>query len=397
MGGRIALEDIDLALRQAGAEMVEAPAVAEPELHARCPGSPAISVTAQSRQARCASSRRMALSRRVRLCGAAARFRRLDRQAARPCQPAASDDKRLPAKLTDGLTMPFRTLEDAGDLKGKRVLLRVDLNVPVKDGAVTDATRIERVAPTIRALSDKGAKVALLAHFERPKGKRVPEMSLDADRGGGRRCGRPAGRLRRRLHRAGGGGGGGKARRRRHRAPGEHPLPQGRGGQRSGVRRSSSPRSATSTSTTPSPPRIARMPRPRGSRIFCRPMPGSRCRRSWRRSRRRSGIRSIPSSRSSAAPRSRRSWSCSRNLIRKVDALVIGGGMANTFLAAKGVEIGKSLNEPDLQKTAKQIMQEAAERGLRDRASDRRRRGGGIRGERAAQDRRRRRGARRHA
>src|SRR5918999_6259794 len=72
----------------------------------------------------------------------------------------------------------FRTLDDAGDLKGKRVLLRVDLNVPMKDGAVTDATRIERVAPTIRELSDKGAKVALLAHFERPKGKRVPEMSL---------------------------------------------------------------------------------------------------------------------------------------------------------------------------------------------------------------------------
>ena len=51
------------------------------------------------------------------------------------------------------------------------------------------------------------------------------------------------------------------------------------------------------------------------------------------------------------------------NLIRKVDALVIGGGMANTFLAAKGAEIGKSLNEPDLQTTAKQIMQEAAQVG----------------------------------
>src|SRR5918999_2399111 len=72
----------------------------------------------------------------------------------------------------------FRTLDDAGDLKGKRVLLRVDLNVPVKNGEVTDATRIERVAPTIRELSDRGAKVLLLAHFERPKGKRVPEMSL---------------------------------------------------------------------------------------------------------------------------------------------------------------------------------------------------------------------------
>src|SRR6185436_11660497 len=68
--------------------------------------------------------------------------------------------------------------KDAGNLAGKHVLLRVDLNVPVKDGAVTDTTRIERVAPTIKALSDQGAKVAILAHFERPKGKRVPEMSL---------------------------------------------------------------------------------------------------------------------------------------------------------------------------------------------------------------------------
>ena len=67
----------------------------------------------------------------------------------------------------------FRTLDDAGDLAGKRVLLRVDLNVPMKDGVVTDATRIERVAGSIRELSEAGAKVAILAHFDRPKGKRV--------------------------------------------------------------------------------------------------------------------------------------------------------------------------------------------------------------------------------
>ena len=95
----------------------------------------------------------------------------------------------------------FRTLNDAGDLKGKRVLLRVDLNVPVKDGKVTDATRIERVAPTIRELTDSGARVALLAHFERPKGKRVPEMSLEAGRAGAGGDRRPAGCLRRRLRR----------------------------------------------------------------------------------------------------------------------------------------------------------------------------------------------------
>jgi phosphoglycerate kinase len=68
------------------------------------------------------------------------------------------------------MTKPFRTLDDADDLAGKRVLLRVDLNVPTENGRVTDATRIERVAPTIKEIADKGGKVILLAHFGRPKG-----------------------------------------------------------------------------------------------------------------------------------------------------------------------------------------------------------------------------------
>jgi phosphoglycerate kinase len=63
----------------------------------------------------------------------------------------------------------FRTLDDA-DLAGKRVLVRVDLNVPMENGKVSDLTRIERVLPTIREISDKGGKVILLAHFGRPKG-----------------------------------------------------------------------------------------------------------------------------------------------------------------------------------------------------------------------------------
>src|SRR3984957_6480455 len=67
------------------------------------------------------------------------------------------------------MSKPFRTLDDA-DLAGKRVLLRVDLNVPTENGRVTDATRIERVAPTIKEIADKGGKVILLAHFGRPKG-----------------------------------------------------------------------------------------------------------------------------------------------------------------------------------------------------------------------------------
>ena len=73
--------------------------------------------------------------------------------------------------------MPFRSLETA-ELKGKTALVRVDFNVPVENGAVTDDTRLRAALPTIHYLSSKGAKVVLLAHFDRPKGKRVPEMSL---------------------------------------------------------------------------------------------------------------------------------------------------------------------------------------------------------------------------
>lgn len=73
--------------------------------------------------------------------------------------------------------MPFRTLDDL-NAQGQRVLLRADLNLPVRDGRITDMTRIERLAPTIRELSQKGARVVVCSHFDRPKGMRVPEMSL---------------------------------------------------------------------------------------------------------------------------------------------------------------------------------------------------------------------------
>ncbi|MBN9025016.1 phosphoglycerate kinase [Kaistia sp. MMO-174] len=71
----------------------------------------------------------------------------------------------------------FRTL-DTADIKGKRVLIRVDLNVPMKDGMVSDDTRIRAILPTVRDVSKRGGKAILLAHFGRPKGERVPEMSL---------------------------------------------------------------------------------------------------------------------------------------------------------------------------------------------------------------------------
>src|SRR5271166_4458358 len=71
----------------------------------------------------------------------------------------------------------FRTLDDIA-VKGRRVLVRADLNVPMKDGVIGDTLRIERQAPTIRELAEKGARVIVLSHFDRPKGKVVPSMSL---------------------------------------------------------------------------------------------------------------------------------------------------------------------------------------------------------------------------
>ena len=75
--------------------------------------------------------------------------------------------------------MTFRTLDDARDLGGKTALVRVDFNVPMEDGRVTDDTRLRAAVPTIQRLRDAGAKVALLAHFDRPKGQRAPSMSLE--------------------------------------------------------------------------------------------------------------------------------------------------------------------------------------------------------------------------
>ena len=73
--------------------------------------------------------------------------------------------------------MAWKTIDDMA-MAGKTVLTRVDINVPMENGVVTDATRIEKIVPTVEDLIARGAKVVLLAHFDRPKGKVVPEMSL---------------------------------------------------------------------------------------------------------------------------------------------------------------------------------------------------------------------------
>ena len=79
--------------------------------------------------------------------------------------------------LRVSLVASYQTLDDL-DVAGKRVLVRVDFNVPMKDGQITDATRIDRALATIQELSKKGAKILLLSHFGRPKGKADPELTL---------------------------------------------------------------------------------------------------------------------------------------------------------------------------------------------------------------------------
>ena len=169
--------------------------------------------------------------------------------------------------------MAWKTLDDM-DLAGKVVLTRVDINVPVEDGKVTDATRIERIVPTIRDILAKGGKPVLLAHFDRPKGKVVPEMSLKVTLPALEAAlGQKVAFADDCVGRGGEGGDRGAARRAacccwrtpastRRRRRTIRPSPR------------SWRRSATSIATTPSRRRTGRMPRPRGSRRCCRPAPG---------------------------------------------------------------------------------------------------------------------------
>ncbi|MBO9582345.1 MAG: phosphoglycerate kinase [Sphingobium sp.] len=76
------------------------------------------------------------------------------------------------------MSKSFKTLDDMGDIAGKAVLVREDLNVPMQDGAITDDTRLRAAVQTIAELADRGAKVLVLAHFGRPKGQKSPDMSL---------------------------------------------------------------------------------------------------------------------------------------------------------------------------------------------------------------------------
>ena len=253
--------------------------------------------------------------------------------------------------------MGWKTLDDM-DVAGKTVLIRVDINVPMEAGRVTDATRIEKIVPTVTDVIAKGGRPVLLAHFGRPKGKVVPEMSL------------------------------------RHVQPAlEAAL--GRGvvfierPDRAAI--DALPADAVvlveNTRFTPmeeaNDPQMARFLASLGD-LFCNDAFSA----AHRAHASTEGVaRLLPSFAGRLMAAELRALEAALgapvrpvvavvggakvstkldllgNLVTRVDHLVIGGGMANTFLAAQGVEVGKSLAERDLGDTAREILAKAKAAG----------------------------------
>ena len=256
----------------------------------------------------------------------------------------------------------FKTLDDIGDVKGKRVLLRVDLNVPVADGKVTDATRIERVAPTITELADKGAKVILLAHFGRPKDGPTPEFSLEPiAQATSEVIGRPVGfgadcigdkaaaavsamkngdillLENTRFHKG------------EEKNDDSHTETLAMNGDIFVNDAFSAAHRAHSSTEG-----LARILPAFAGRTMQAELDALEA---GLGNPKRPVVAIVGGAKVSTK------IDLLMNLVKRVDALVIGGGMANTFLAARGTNVGKSLCEHDLAETAKQIMIEAATAG----------------------------------
>ncbi len=238
------------------------------------------------------------------------------------------------------------------DLRGKRVLIREDLNVPVKDGRVTSTARLDAALPTLRAARDAGARVMVMSHLGRPKaGKPDPESSLAPVAA---KLGELFGSegpardevARRRRRRA-----------RRDRAVRERALREGRGIRRRRAREENGEalRRVRDGCVRHRAPRAGEHQRRRAPRA--RRVRRARCSSpSSRRSRRRWRARSGRCSRSSAARRCRPRSRCCKASSSKVDELILGGGIANTVLAAAGFPVGKSLHEADMVDFAKKLL-----------------------------------------
>ncbi|RWD45425.1 phosphoglycerate kinase [Mesorhizobium sp.] len=256
----------------------------------------------------------------------------------------------------------FKTLHDIGNINGKRVLVRVDLNVPVADGKVTDATRIERIAPTIAELSGKGAKVILLAHFGRPKDGPSPEFSLEPiAKASAKVLGRSVGFAPDCIGDAA--------------ASAVAAMNNGdvlllentrfyKGEEKNDAAFTEKLAANGDIFVSDAFSAAHRAHSSTEGLAHLLPAFAGRTMQAELDALEKglgNPVRPVVAIVGGAKVSSK--IDLLMNLVKKVDALVIGGGMANTFLAARGTDVGKSLCEHDLAGTAKQIMIEAAEAG----------------------------------
>lgn len=255
--------------------------------------------------------------------------------------------------------MGWKTIDDM-DLAGKRVLLRVDINVPIENGRVTDATRIERIVPTVHDILARGGKPMLIAHFGRPKGKVVLGLTL--------RQVLPA--LREALGRSVAfietleGGESPTAEQNAADVilienirfyPGEEANDPGFARRLAGLGDvycndafSAAHRAHASTE---------------GVAHYLPSCAGRLMQAELEALEAALGAPQRPVVALVGGAKVSTKLDLLGNLVAKVDYLVIGGGMANTFLAAQGIDVGKSLCEHDLAETAREILAKAAEAG----------------------------------
>lgn len=258
--------------------------------------------------------------------------------------------------------MAFKTLDDLTDISGKRVLIRVDLNVPMKDGVVTDTTRIERILPTIRAITAKGGKAILLAHFGRPKGERVADMSLkpvarplaellgQAVDFAGDCIGEPAAEA---VGKMVDGGILLLENTRYHKGEEKNDPDFAKALAANGDVYVNDAFSAAHRAHASTEGLAQLLPAYAGLTMQAElDALGSAL-----------GDPKRPVLAVVGGAKVSSKIDLLENLVAKVDMLVIGGGMANTFLAAKGVDVGKSLCEHDLADTARMIMATAEKAG----------------------------------
>jgi phosphoglycerate kinase len=260
--------------------------------------------------------------------------------------------------------MRFRRLEDAADLAGKRALVRVDFNVPMQNGRVSDDTRLRAALPTLDFLRSRGAKVILAAHFDRPKGKRVPEMSLaPVARALEALIGAPVrfaddcvGAAAAQAVSAMGPGDVLMLENTRYHA-GEEANDPGLSGEMAALADlyvndafSAAHRAHASTEG------VARILPAYAGKSMEREL-------DYLQKALGDPVRPVLAVVGGAKVSTK--IDLLQNLVAEVDMLAVGGGMANTFLAAKGLEVGKSLYERDLLDTARAIMVTAAASGCR--------------------------------